>query len=134
MGIIMTSNTTPVPYVVSASSQNGAPPTTEAWRAFDGSRSFGWLTQPDGLPAWIQFDWNIYTLKLQKYAVDCSPLSLFPARYPQAWTIEGSDNLLSWHVLSTVSGQTHWNFIFNAGFAGTGDATTTGASATLHII
>ncbi len=102
--IRMTSNTTPPPYVASASSEIAL---DQAFRAFDGNNNFAW--QGFGPPAlWLQFDYGIPNAKsLGAYTINVSSFSpqFFPDRTPRDWTVEGSNDLITWDVLDTRSGQ-----------------------------
>lgn len=63
----MTSNTTPSPYVASASNEVDAD--HAAWKAFSGDVNFEWMTaDSSGPPWWLQFDWGPFGPDLEPYA------------------------------------------------------------------
>lgn len=108
MPITMASNTTPVPFVASAS--NETDPDHFAWRAFDQDKNFEWMGG-GGSPWWLGFDWgpaahrvvSRYVVKEQAFFAN-----LFPQRTPFAWELQGSDDGLVWDTIDTVTGQTSW--------------------------
>jgi hypothetical protein len=115
----MTSNTTPVPYVASASDESSG---FEAYRAFNRDSNYGW----DGFGAtgWLQLDFGIgstkhlgrYTLVMENFFA-----FLFPGRTPRNFTMSGSADLLTWDILDTRTDQLidgipdHWTSFFVAG-------------------
>jgi hypothetical protein len=116
----LTSNTTPAPFVASASdeipSTAGDPLSGGlAWNAFSGNVNYIW--HANGSAAWIQIDFGPgAAFRVASYEISVENFSnqLFPDRDPVNWTVEGSNNLIDWDVLDTVSGQT-WGSFFNPG-------------------
>jgi hypothetical protein len=101
--ITMVGNSSPEPYVISASSvylDNYLP-----WWALDGrliSSNAGWVSgNVEGLPAWwkIDFGSSIYTIR--EYILH--PWS--GGYYIKAWTFEGSNNNSDWDVIDTQVNQ-----------------------------
>ncbi len=114
----MTSNTTPGPYVASASSEilDNPDPTIgggAAYRVFDGDVNYAWHANSSA--AWVQIDFGpSLQFKLFGYTIGVETFAnaLFPGRDPLDWTIEGSNNGTDWDVLDTVTGQ-NWGSFFN---------------------
>lgn len=102
----MTAFNRPIPYVVDQSSQIDTD-NQAAWRAFDGDVNHGWVSQPDGLPQWIQLDWGPGGARvLRSYTMFCTPFNFFPERYPASWKVEGTDDLINFNLLDTRFGLT----------------------------
>lgn len=97
---IMTSNTTPSPYVVSASSEFNAG--YKAWNAFDNtvndSTSDGWVSSASP-NQWLKIDFNkstvinSYEITNRGYAGD--------VKIPKSWILQGSNDDLTWKDLDT---------------------------------
>lgn len=108
----MTSNTTPPPYVASASSEIVGQ--GDAWRAFSNDPNFQWIaTTP---VAWVQLDLGAGALRqLVRYQVVLESFfcNLFPARDPFDWTMQGSLDGLIWDIIDTRTGQTNWKSFVN---------------------
>lgn len=108
--VTMTSNTTPAPYVASAS--NEADADHRAFRAFDNDANYAWMTgSGSGPPWWLKFDWGPGSGRvLSRYTVACQDFYsvFFYQRCPANWEIQGSNDDLTWDVLDTVVGQTGW--------------------------
>ncbi len=87
----MTSNTTPPPYVASASAELFG---NEAYRAFDNDNNYAW--QGDGgAPWWLRFDWGAGSeTLLGNYTVTQNDFVsvLFPTRTPFAWQMQGGNS------------------------------------------
>jgi hypothetical protein len=96
---IMTSNTTPSPYSVSASNElNGA-----AWLAFDRNTATAWSTTSGaGGVANIIFDFSAGDTRVLKAYSIYTP-STNPGNNPRTWTFDGSNNGSTWITLDTVS-------------------------------
>jgi len=97
----LTSNSTPSPYGCVATSEAGGGPGTEAFRAFDntGTEWVGASTT----------DFIYYDFGSPKFCFDGVGLQIqTPNRGPQNFTIEGSNDALSWDVLLTKTGETGW--------------------------
>lgn len=94
----MTSNTTPSGEA-SASSYNGARP---PWHAFDGTAN-SWLTDGKNTNQWLSYKFAS-PKKINKYAIK----DQLPARLPNSWRIEGSNDGQNWIVLDSHSNVTDW--------------------------
>ena len=105
--VAMTSDTTPAPWVASASGEYIS--YAGAWAAFNAPRGAGgngWLNAAGAQPQWI-------AIKLPyPFVASCYFLypwwsDNFPGRSPTAWTLQGSnDSGTTWMVLDTRSGVT----------------------------
>jgi hypothetical protein len=96
----MTSNNTPSPYVVSASSEFpgiGAPP----WKAFDQQATSIWHSS-GGLPQTLDIYLGASGKVVNKYRIKTRDST--PVCFPTAWTIKGSDDGSSWTTLDSRSG------------------------------
>jgi len=96
----MTGNSSPSPYVASASSESTGYWGGQAFTAFDKESTLFWHSQ-NGLPNWIQIDLGSSNTKvINKYRVlrrssgDHTPLT---------WDFQGSDNASDWTTLHSVS-------------------------------
>ena len=98
---VMTSDTTPSPYVVSASQELGGYP---ASAAFDNNLGTDWLTStsPTGT---IEIDMSSAT-SINYYTI--APSHLTTAASPENWTFQGSNDNSAWSTLDTESGVTNW--------------------------
>jgi len=105
----MTSNTTPSPYVVSATSQYSGGTSYWAFNAFDKNNINGWLSNARPTVAFPQALVLNYasTLSIDSYTV-MSAYYDYGSVSPRDWTFEGSNNGTSWTVLDTRSGVTTW--------------------------
>lgn len=103
----MTGNSTPSPYVASASTEyNGQ---FLAFKAFDGLLSTlqYWLGSGAGND-WLQLDFGAGNAKmLQSYAIQVNTVPE-PNRAPKNWTLQGSNNGSTWTVVDTVTNATAW--------------------------
>lgn len=117
----MTSNSSPIPYVASASSEDvGAQ--DYAYRAFDNDINFLWESSPSETspPAWLALDFGAGRARiLRRYSIRCAGFA-FPKRFPNSWRMEASNDLTQpWKIVATVSGFSSWpsNFVlFNYDF------------------
>ncbi|MBU7316165.1 discoidin domain-containing protein [Paenibacillus oleatilyticus] len=104
----MTSNTTPSPFVVTASSVYSA--TYDAWKAFNGTISdvYDCWVSADGLKnGWIKFDF--YSPKaICNYSIVNRNYSTAISTAPKDWTFEGSNNDSDWITLDVRSNETNW--------------------------
>lgn len=99
---IMTGNSTPSPYAVIASTENGGGAGTDAWKAMDRADS-QWIATTNigtyqlnfGSPLWI----------INGYTIECQT----PTRMPKDWTFEGSMDGTTWVTLETRTNQTSWS-------------------------
>lgn len=102
----MSNNTTPAPYVASASSQYSA--SYAAWHAFDASLTLPWGTQWGQTTGWLKIDigaqWS-----LDNYSVQGEDPGEGMQFAPKNWTLEGSNNDADWTTLDTVTNQTGWS-------------------------
>lgn len=105
---VMTSNTTPSPYVVSASSDYGSP--YAPWKVFDGtdnlSSSSAWFTKGTSA-GWIM-------IKLSK-KTPVSYITITARNYsdsatysPKSFNIEGSNDGVTFYVLKSITDETGW--------------------------
>lgn len=110
--IIMTSNTTPSPYVASASNEFT---TYYAYLAFDNSSSTYWISETT-TSSWLSLDFGSGKT-IQAYSIQSRATAT--TRCPRTWTFESSNNSIDWTILDTQTGQTSWAasqvrfFIFN---------------------
>lgn len=89
----LTSNTTPSPYVVSASSGD-ASGTYAAFNSFNNDNK-GWWSRSGNTNQWLQIDYGEGELKkISKYA-----LTAASTRGPRTWRIEGSNDTVIWDIL-----------------------------------
>lgn len=99
---IMTSNTTPAPYVVSASAEFNQ--NYKAFNAFDNITSMhssdGWVSTVS-TPKWLKIDFseptyiNAYKITTRGTEGDSNP--------PKDWVLEGSNDDVYWDVIHTVT-------------------------------
>jgi len=99
---IMTSNTTPSPFVVSASSFYGA---HDPWRGFDGNiiTQNSWATA-SGQTGWLKIDMSVVT-DVDAYTI----YNRHSGNYNQnirSWQFMGSNDNSNWDVLDTVADRT----------------------------
>lgn len=101
---IMTSDVTPAPYVASASNVFW-PGFTDAWMAYRSDIYFlAW--RGFGNSGWLKIDMGVNNQKMaQHYSVKASGHSA-----PKDWTLEGSNDNISWSVLDARTNQTGWTF------------------------
>jgi hypothetical protein len=93
----MTSNSTPSPNVVSASSFE----TYAGWRAFDQvNDEYCWKTS--GSTGWIKIDLGSEYI-VNKYLIQARN-AVSDRGFPKDWTLQGSNDDLSWTTLHTVTG------------------------------
>ncbi|MCM3273913.1 discoidin domain-containing protein [Paenibacillus elgii] len=104
----MTSNTTPSPFVVTASSVYSA--TFDAWKAFNGTISEVndcWVSANGLKNGWIKFDFNA-PKAICNYAIVNRNYSTAISTAPKDWTFEGSNNDSDWVTLDVRSNETNW--------------------------
>jgi len=104
----MTSNSSPSPYVASASTEFSA--TFAAYKAFHRGVSTGdyWLGTNSGVD-FLKIDvgsGNSFVLNNYSIQVNTIPE---PNRAPKNWTMEGSNDNSSWTTLDTQTNQTSWS-------------------------
>ncbi|GMX64367.1 hypothetical protein Elgi_36360 [Paenibacillus elgii] len=104
----MTSNTTPSPFVATASSIYSV--TFDAWKAFNGTISEVndcWVSANGLKNGWIKFDF--YSPKaICNYAIVNRNYSTAISTAPKDWTFEGSNNDSDWVTLDARSNETNW--------------------------
>lgn len=96
----MTSDTTPSPNVVSASSEAGVG--TEAFMAFDKDSVSGCWQVASGTTGWIKYDFGSALWAANGYTLT----ALTGNRAPKNWTFAGSNNDSSYTTLDTQTGIT----------------------------
>ncbi|MFA7219269.1 MAG: discoidin domain-containing protein [Synergistaceae bacterium] len=97
----MTSNSLPSPYVASASSNKSG--FSAEYYAFDRTIN-AWFSSDSSTPQWIKIYMGSGNPKLaQHYSVTAA------ANAPTDWTLEGSNDDVSWDILDTRSNQTGWS-------------------------
>ncbi|MGG3504995.1 discoidin domain-containing protein [Paenibacillus lautus] len=103
ISIVMTSNSTPSPYVVSASS---ADPNYPAYLAFDGVNATVtdcWVCPSNS--GWLKIDLGTQ-IAVGNYEIEKG--YRFAADAPKEWTFEGSNNDADWTILDTQTNQINW--------------------------
>lgn len=102
----MTDNSTPSPYVASASSFFSG---HGAFRAFEGGLGTDqyWIGTGGGAD-WLKLDLGSGNAKkLYSYGIQANTIPE-PDRAPKDWTMEGSNNGADWTVIDTQTDQTAW--------------------------
>lgn len=100
----MTGNSTPSPFVVSASSIFSG--TFDAFKAFDGTSGY-WVGTGSGVD-WLEIDTGSgNTHLLNNYSIQVNTIPE-PNRAPKNWTMEGSNDGSSWATLDTRTNETSW--------------------------
>jgi hypothetical protein len=102
----MTNNSSPAPYVISASSNYTS---LDPFHAFDTGLGAGqyWLTNSTS-NGWLKIDMgsgNTYVVSQYEIQVNTVPEN---NRAPKDWTLKGSNNDADWDTLDTVTGETGW--------------------------
>lgn len=106
--IKMTSNTTPNPFIVNASSEydKGFP----AWKAFDGDETTstnGWVTANNSPEGWIQINLGSkYPVNIFKILARNGGLSL--NQLPKDFKLEGSNNGIDFDILKELNDISNW--------------------------
>jgi hypothetical protein len=114
----MTSNTSPAPYVASASSEYGIG--NSAWVAFDGAMTSGncWATQPNAIAGWVQIDFSIKT-RINAFSIVSRGIDL--NQHPKDFSLMGSNDGVNFQTIFTPSPQTNWGVVesrlFELGFS-----------------
>jgi hypothetical protein len=103
----MTSNNSPSPYEVSATSTNG-------WNAFDGDLTTYWQGLDLGIGWWLELNLGVGNRRIlaqtpYSYQIQM-PSTILPddARAPRDWTVDGSNDGTTWITLGAQSGETTW--------------------------
>jgi hypothetical protein len=106
----MTSNTTPTPYVIAASSTDGVNP---AWAAFDRNNATGngWVSaNTSGGSGSLSVDFGAgNSIAIEGYTMYAAGTST-----PSRWTFEASNNAVSWTILQTVTSSIGANGSYSA--------------------
>ena len=102
---IMTSNTTPAPNIITASSINVPFTDYNAYYAFDHdlTGTYAWAPVDGSVPQWIKINLSV-PYAVSQYGIVGRNTNDY---MPSAWTFEGS-NGTAWTVLDTQTGQTTW--------------------------
>lgn len=107
----MTSENTPAPYVVSASSVNSA--TREGWTAFESSVAQGadqvWITANGEIKANLTFDFGASNSSTRVTMVSLFPVSSDPARSPRDFRFGVSDDNVTYTITHTETGNPAWD-------------------------
>jgi hypothetical protein len=90
---IMTSNTTPIPYITTASSEFST--SMQAWNAFDGNDTTSWATAGQ-IAGWLKINYG-YSVFANQVSLMCNPTG----ETFTSWTIRGSNDDNSWTTLLT---------------------------------
>lgn len=104
----MTSNTTPVPLVASASSQYStsyAP--FKAFNAIASGETNSWVTSSGVKNGWIQIDFN-KQIKINMFSITSGDYSASINSEPKDFTLYGSNNGTTFDEIITINGQTGW--------------------------
>lgn len=103
----MTSNTTPEPYVASASS---AHPDALPYEVFAGTYTGAihcWASNSGDIPGYIQLDFGVGNEKqVDKYAIIAR--DYVENSQPKDWTFEGSMDGVNWTILDSITGEIDW--------------------------
>jgi hypothetical protein len=78
----------------------------EAWKAFDNSSGY-WVSQTWQSPAWLAYEWDSGTRRIEQYELHFNNGSSLTTRAPRNWTLQGW-NGSSWTILDTRTNQTGW--------------------------
>lgn len=89
--------------MVAASSEVNA--SNASWMAADGNLSTGWLSNTAST-SWWRFDFTPSSPDIRQLAIRGSFNA--PDASPRDFTLQWSDDLLSWTTVLTVTGQTGW--------------------------
>ncbi|WP_438026519.1 basic secretory protein-like protein [Sorangium sp. So ce233] len=92
----------PPPPVIAASGENG--PQEAAVKAFDGRSITKWLTFASS--GWISYEFPS-AVTIDRYAIYSA--NDFPARDPKSWTLEASNDGVTWTPLDTRAGESFRN-------------------------
>jgi hypothetical protein len=103
----MTSNSTPSPFVVSASTYNG--PGYDAYYAFNGVKTagYGWMSN-NATSGWLKIDLGATNPKIITKYVVTGQNSSYLNRNPYSWTFEGSNDDSNWTTLDTRTSEASW--------------------------
>lgn len=113
---IMTSNTAPAPYVVSASSYWTADGGYSPYKAFDNDNNkvtsgHNWITADGTKTGWIKLDFNKKTA-ISHFSLQChtSINSSTTAHMPKDFVLFGSDDDIVYNKIKEFYGETDWVF------------------------
>jgi F5/8 type C domain len=99
---VMTSNTSPSPIVISASTENK--PAYKAFNRLNNSVVESWYA--DGSTGWLQVDFGTEK-KIVSYSIASN--SNYNMYSPKKWEILGSNNNQDWTVLDSRENETNWS-------------------------
>lgn len=105
---VMTSNTTPSPYVVTASSIYSS--TYDAWKAFNGTVTDDndcWATVNGTITGWIKIDFGSST-KIRAVSIQCRTM-LTTTSSMNTFILYGSNDNIIFEELKTVANQNYWS-------------------------
>lgn len=104
----MTSNTTPTPYVVTASSEYNS--TYRAWKAFDNSASMNdsWIVGNGLKTGWIQIDLSAPT-KINKFSITADLNQSHAVASPKDFTLQGSNDGINFVNIESYENQSDWS-------------------------
>jgi hypothetical protein len=92
---MMTSPTTPVPSVVTRSSEHAIFP---AWKAFNGDTTTGWWT--GGEPSWIAYDHGS-AIPVKTYKIRALTEGTYKSHVPNNFQLQGSTDGVNWVTVDT---------------------------------
>lgn len=109
---VMTDNVTPVGYIASASSEDAG---HEAFKAFDDLNATlddAWLTAPSGMTTgYLQYQDTFLGAAVTEYKITSrNSASVGAGQAPKTWTLQGSNDGVSWTVVDTRTDVTSWTF------------------------
>lgn len=107
----MTSNTTPAPFIVNASSTQGS---YDAWKAFNGTTSSytdGWATASGITTGWVQINFGLPKLfsKIRITSKATANIGGVTSAPPKDFNILGSNDGINFKVLAEIKNQTNWS-------------------------
>ena len=114
IGAALTSNSSASPYVISASTENGAG--NAAWKSLDVTGVSTYWEPTTAIGSWIKWDFgSAKTLKSYEIRPNYSSFTSRPATCPTQWYLEGSNDNSNWTLIHTIDdtnfdNRTHGNF------------------------
>lgn len=103
---IMTSNITPAPYVVSASSSYDTS-TYQPWKAFDASVGSAWATQNNIINGHITLDFSKDTV-INAFSITCRTMGGDNISVPKNFTLQGSKDGSYFEDIKSITNETGW--------------------------
>lgn len=102
---LMTSNTTPTPYVVTASSVFSGDTSRQPYKAFNDDLNNFWTCNANALPAWIAIDLGKPTIIT---GVAIHPIEqVYSKDTPETFKVYGSDNGVDWVEVYSGTNDSH---------------------------